>query len=107
MDVLIQSPSADVVPAVQPRLHALLSHNSSVCISSLSPSAPLLTKLRPHVRRRALLALRALAEHDPDVLNAVADKARRRLRDASPSVVNAALPTCGTLFAVSSSLSKI
>lgn len=30
LDVLIQDPSEDVIPAIRDRLHDLLSHNSSV-----------------------------------------------------------------------------
>ncbi|KAI0819517.1 ARM repeat-containing protein [Trametes gibbosa] len=73
LDALVQSPSKDVIPAVQSRLHDLLSHNSA------------------HVRRRALHAFSTLSEHDPDILTGIANKARKRLVDPEPAVAVAAL----------------
>ncbi|KAL1944674.1 hypothetical protein VTO73DRAFT_3104 [Trametes versicolor] len=79
LDILIQSPSKDVIPAVQSRLHDLLSHNSV------------------HVKRRALYAFNALSERDPDVLRNIASKARKRLVDSEPAVAIAALTLTNTL----------
>ncbi|KAI0362383.1 ARM repeat-containing protein [Trametes cingulata] len=79
LDTLIQSPSKDVIPAVQSRLHDLLSHNSI------------------HVRRRALLAFHKLSEHDPEILKEIVSTARKRLVDREPTVVIAALTLCETL----------
>ncbi|KAL1681789.1 armadillo-type protein [Schizophyllum commune] len=73
LDALITSPSHDVIPAVQPRLHDLLSHTSL------------------HVRRRALLAFRALAEHDAALLHRISGDITKRLHDTYPMVLNAAL----------------
>ncbi|KAI0647300.1 ARM repeat-containing protein [Trametes meyenii] len=80
LDTLIQSPSKDVIPAVQSRLHDLLSHNSV------------------HVRRRALLAIRKLSEQEPGILGDVASKTRKRLSDLEPDVVIPALDLCETLL---------
>ncbi|KAL1669953.1 armadillo-type protein [Schizophyllum commune] len=73
LDALITSPSHDVISAVQPRLHDLLSHTSL------------------HVRRRALLAFRALAEHDAALLHRISGDITKRLHDTYPVVLNAAL----------------
>ncbi|KIM91944.1 hypothetical protein PILCRDRAFT_108 [Piloderma croceum F 1598] len=73
LDLLVQSSTEDMIPAVQSRLQDILSHNS------------------PHVRRRALLALRALANHDAELMKRVTVKVQKRLRDADPGVVGAAL----------------
>ncbi|KAL1696083.1 armadillo-type protein [Schizophyllum commune] len=73
LDALITSPSHDVIPAVQPRLHDLLSHTSL------------------HVRRRALLAFRALAEHDAALLHRISGDITKRLHDTYPMVLNATL----------------
>ncbi|KAI0333484.1 ARM repeat-containing protein, partial [Cubamyces sp. BRFM 1775] len=79
LDTLIQSPSKDVIPAIQTRLYDLLSHESV------------------DVRRRALLAFNRLAEQDPDILKDIASKARKRVADPEPAVVLAALSLCETL----------
>ncbi|KAJ8474319.1 hypothetical protein ONZ51_g7305 [Trametes cubensis] len=79
LDTLIQSPSKDVIPAIQTRLYDLLSHESV------------------DVRRRALLAFNRLAEEDPDILKDIASKARKRVGDPEPAVVLAALSLCETL----------
>ncbi|KAH9857122.1 ARM repeat-containing protein [Lenzites betulinus] len=79
LDTLVQSPSKDVIPAVQTQLHDLLSHNSA------------------HVRRRALHAFSALSELDPDVLTGIVSKARKRLVDSEPSVAVAALTLAQSL----------
>ncbi|KAI0780693.1 ARM repeat-containing protein [Trametes elegans] len=80
LDTLIQSPLKDVIPAVQTRLHDLLSHNS------------------PHVRRRTLLAFDKLSKYEPEILRDIATKARKRLIDPEPAVVVAALDLCETLL---------
>ncbi|KAI0636737.1 ARM repeat-containing protein [Trametes polyzona] len=79
LDTLIQSPSRDVIPAVQSRLHDLLSHDSA------------------HVKRRALLAFNALSARDPEILRDIASKARKRLADPEPAVVIAALTLAESL----------
>ncbi|KAJ3554475.1 hypothetical protein NM688_g3093 [Phlebia brevispora] len=73
LEVLIQSPSEDIIPAVQDRLYELLSHNS------------------PHVRRRTLYTFQALSTCHRDILERVAEKINQRLRDQEPVVVTAAL----------------
>ncbi|TBU35735.1 ARM repeat-containing protein [Dichomitus squalens] len=80
LDTLIQSPSRDVIPAIQTRLHDLLSHNS------------------PDVKRRALLAFNKLSEYDADILHDIASKARKRLGDSDPSVVSAAFTLAESLL---------
>ncbi|KAF8170253.1 armadillo-type protein [Mycena galopus ATCC 62051] len=80
LDNLITSPSEDVIPAVQSRLHDLLSNPS------------------PHVRRRALLACSALSRYAPDLLRRVTSKVLKRLRDEYPEVVGAALTVSLKLF---------
>ncbi|KAF7979870.1 hypothetical protein HWV62_40641 [Athelia sp. TMB] len=73
LDTLIHSSTEDVIPAVQSRLHELLSHNS------------------PLVRRRALFAFRALSVYEPELLRRVTSKIYKRLKDTDDSVVGAAL----------------
>ncbi|KDQ57667.1 hypothetical protein JAAARDRAFT_207161 [Jaapia argillacea MUCL 33604] len=73
LDTIIQHPFQDVIPAIQSRLRDLLSNNSL------------------HVRRRALLAFRALSSIEPEVLTHIADKLPRRLKDTQPIVISAAL----------------
>ncbi|KAI0372895.1 ARM repeat-containing protein [Pilatotrama ljubarskyi] len=80
LDTLIQSPSKDVIPAVQSRLHDLLSHNSA------------------NVKRRALLAFDKLSEQDPNILRDIVSPARKRLLDPEPVVVMAALTLSETLL---------
>ncbi|KAI0672983.1 ARM repeat-containing protein [Trametes maxima] len=80
LDTLIQSPSKDVIPAVQSRLHDLLSHNSV------------------HVRRRALLAYRKLSEQEPEILRDIVSKTRNRLTDTEPVVVISAIDLCETML---------
>lgn len=46
---------------------------------------------RPNVRRRALLAFRALSAHDPELMKRVVPKIQKRLEDSEHSVVGAAL----------------
>ncbi|KAF9070899.1 armadillo-type protein [Rhodocollybia butyracea] len=73
LDHLIQCPSEDVIPAIESRLRDLLAHNS------------------PQVRRRALLASKALSFHDSDLMNRIQQDVTRRVRDLEPDVCNAAL----------------
>ncbi|GJE90878.1 hypothetical protein PsYK624_070220 [Phanerochaete sordida] len=73
LDVLIQVPSEDVIPAVRERLQDLLSHNSS------------------HIRRRVLLAFRSLGVYENSILQDVVKKMRQRLEDPDPAVACAAL----------------
>ncbi|THH15512.1 hypothetical protein EW146_g4974 [Bondarzewia mesenterica] len=80
LDYIIQSPWEDVIPAVQSRLHDLLSHNS------------------PHVRRRVLLCIRALAVHDPSMLQWMSREISKRLRDTDDVVVSAAITACSLLY---------
>ncbi|KAK7057425.1 adaptin-N domain-containing protein [Favolaschia claudopus] len=80
LDNLITSPSEDVVPAVQSRLHDLLSNSS------------------PHVRRRALLACAALSPYEPSVLREIAPKVLKRIRDHHFEVATAALTVALELF---------
>lgn len=44
-----------------------------------------------HVRRRALLALRALSKEQPDLIKPVIPKVQKRLEDSETAVVSAAL----------------
>ena len=96
LDVLIHSATEDVIPAVQSRLQELISHNSSVCIISKRTllSIKRFIQNRPQIRRRVLLAFRALARYGSEPLKRVASKAQKRLRDTEPSVVGAALVVC-------------
>jgi hypothetical protein len=55
----------------------------------------------PHVRRRTLLAFRALSRHDPELLGRITSKVQRRLRDADLAVVSAALIVSTELVNVS------
>jgi hypothetical protein len=55
---------------------------------------------RPHIRRRALFAFRALSAHDPDILKTVAERARKRAKDVDASVAHATLHVCDLLVKV-------
>ncbi|KAI0285247.1 armadillo-type protein [Russula brevipes] len=77
---LIQCPSEDVIPAVQTRLHGLLSHKS------------------PNIRRRALHAVRALASCDSAMLRWSSPEISRCLRDKDQAVVGSAITACGSLY---------
>ncbi|RPD66372.1 ARM repeat-containing protein [Lentinus tigrinus ALCF2SS1-7] len=79
LDTLIQSPSKDVIPAMQSRLHDLLSYNSS------------------DVKRRAVLAFHKLSELDSDILADIVNKTRKRLHDSDEVVVSAALTLARSL----------
>jgi AP-4 complex subunit epsilon-1 len=89
------TPNEDVIPAVQSLLHVLLSHEQSVTIGTLPCFVP---KPEPyfflyssHVRRRALLAIRALSRHNPELLTRLHGKVIKILRDSDEKVVKAAL----------------
>ncbi|KAJ3511219.1 hypothetical protein NLJ89_g4224 [Agrocybe chaxingu] len=73
LDNLIGSPTEDVIPAVQSRLHDLLSHDYS------------------HVKRRAILACRALSTHNTALMHRMHTVLPRRLKDPNESVVKAAM----------------
>ncbi|KAI9508829.1 ARM repeat-containing protein [Russula earlei] len=73
LNYLIQCPSEDVIPAVQARLHGLLSHKS------------------PRIRRRALHAARSLSECDPAALRWLSPEISRCLRDTDKGVVGSSL----------------
>ncbi|KAI0282501.1 armadillo-type protein [Russula aff. rugulosa BPL654] len=79
LNYLIQCPSEDVIPAVQMRLRGLLSHKS------------------PHIRKRALHAIRALVECDSAMLRGLSPEISRRLRDKDQAVVGSALAVCISL----------
>lgn len=101
LDALIQSPSEDAIPSVQERIHDLLSHGSSVCMEGRI--LPFLTSdcfSRPQVRRRALLAFRAMSTRSPGVLRHIIDKMGNRVRDQDATVAGAALATCIPLIEV-------
>ncbi|KAI0040369.1 ARM repeat-containing protein [Auriscalpium vulgare] len=76
LEYIVQSPTEEIIPAIQSRLLDLLSHNS------------------PHVRRRALFASRALAAQDSSLLRWTSQEISKRLRDPDSMVVNAAIATC-------------
>ncbi|KAH9171445.1 ARM repeat-containing protein [Lactarius sanguifluus] len=80
LNYLIQCPSEDVIPAVQARLQNLLSHKS------------------PHIRRRALYAVRALAECDSSMLHWLSPEVSRCLRDRDDTVIGSAITVCGSLY---------
>ncbi|TFY59621.1 hypothetical protein EVG20_g7714, partial [Dentipellis fragilis] len=79
LDFLIRCPSEDVIPAIQSRLRDLSAHNS------------------PHVRRRTLLAARALGKFEQSILQWCSEDISKRLKDVDPMVVDSALITCTTL----------
>ncbi|KAF9018010.1 ARM repeat-containing protein [Hymenopellis radicata] len=87
LDNLISSSTDDMIPAVQPRLHDLLGHNS------------------PHVRRRVLLTFRALSRHDEGIMQTLAHTLCRRLKDPDASISAAAL-MASTAFGKSDELYK-
>lgn len=55
----------------------------------------------PHVRRRTLLAFRALSQHDSELLRRITNKVQRRLNDADHAVVSAAMIVSTDLVNVS------
>ncbi|KAH8814730.1 armadillo-type protein [Flagelloscypha sp. PMI_526] len=84
-DYVIQSPNEDTIPAIESRLFELLSHNS------------------PSVRRRALLAFKALCPLNPELLFRIESKILKRLRDEDQGVVNAALFSAAVLVKIDTS----
>lgn len=80
LNYLIQCPSEVAIPAVQARLQSLLSHKS------------------PHVRRRTLYAIRALAECDLSTFSSLSTEVSRCLRDKDDTVVGCAITICGSLY---------
>ncbi|KIK68889.1 hypothetical protein GYMLUDRAFT_152214 [Collybiopsis luxurians FD-317 M1] len=82
LDHLIQCSSEDVIPAIQSRLQDLLSHNS------------------PLVRRRALLAFKALSVHDTELMSRIQQSIIRRMRDQDSTVYGAALIAACRLYEV-------
>ncbi|TEB37502.1 ARM repeat-containing protein [Coprinellus micaceus] len=87
LDNLIAFANEDIVPAVQDVILDLISHNY------------------PHIRRRAILALRSLAQFEPTLLSQGSETIVKRLQDRSESVAvsalaaTAALPTSDPNFA--------
>ncbi|KAF5321369.1 hypothetical protein D9619_001522 [Psilocybe cf. subviscida] len=79
LDNLIASPTEDVIPAVQSRLHDLLSHDI------------------PYIRRRALLAFRSLSRFNEDLMHRIHEKIIFSLEDPDDSVVQATLVIAGEL----------
>lgn len=55
---------------------------------------------RPLVRRRALLAARSLAMHEPDILRLFVNRARKRTSGQDFATVNAALQLCEVIVKV-------
>jgi hypothetical protein len=55
---------------------------------------------RPHIRRRALHAVRSLAECDPAMLRWSSPEISRCLRDKDQAVVSSALAVCSSLYKV-------
>jgi len=100
LNYLIQCPSEDVIPAVQERLHALLSHKSCAVLLSLVVNDHNHAFKRPHIRRRALHAVRSLAECDPSMLRWLSPDISRCIRDKDQTVVGAALAVCDSLHEV-------
>ncbi|KAI0303354.1 armadillo-type protein [Multifurca ochricompacta] len=89
LNFLIQCPSEDIIPAIQARLHYLLSHKS------------------PHIRRRALYTVHALAECDPALLRWLSPEVSRCLRDRDPTVIGSALATLRILINVDPSIVQL
>ncbi|KAJ3756871.1 armadillo-type protein [Lentinula raphanica] len=79
---LIQCPFVDVIPAIQNRLQELLAHNS------------------PQIRRRTLLALRALSKFDSELLSKPKEVILDKIKDPDDTVCNAALITASRLCQV-------
>jgi hypothetical protein len=66
-----------------------------------------ITPSRPLIRKRALYAVRALAECDPVVLGGLSPEIARCLRDKDQAVVGSALAVCSSLHKVGSSRSVL
>jgi len=100
LDYLIQCPNEDVIPAVQERLHGLLSHKSCAVLLSLIVNDRNRTFKRPHLRRRTLHAVRSLAGCDPSMLRWLSPDISRCIRDKDQTVVGSALAVCDSLHKV-------
>ena len=61
-----------------------------------------ITPSRPYIRKRALYAIRALAEGDSAMLRGLLPEISRRLRDKDQAVVGSALAACISLHKVGS-----
>ena len=59
-----------------------------------------ITPTRPHIRKRALHAIRALAECDPAMLGGLSTEISRCFRDKDQAVVGSALVVCSSLHKV-------
>ena len=97
--------------AARPALAHLVSASSEPCVVLLTQPflhvASLVSLGRfisLHVRRRALLAFRALAEHDTALLHRISGDITKRLHDTYPMVLNAALAVAIAAVEVSFSL---
>lgn len=102
LDNLVASPTEDVIPAVQSRLHDLLSHDVYVFLIFIPYFLPLdHCFFRSYVRRRALFAFRSLSKFNGDLIPRIHDKIILRLEDPDDSVVQAALVIAGELHNVS------
>ena len=55
---------------------------------------------RPHIRRRALYAVRALAECDSSMFRWFSPEVSRYLRDRDDTVIGTAITVCGSLYKV-------
>src|ERR1700722_12290989 len=76
-----------------------VSSNRAIHSSAYAPglSLPLSSA---HIRRRSLLAFRALSRHDKDLLSRLTGKLQKRLKDPSTSVSGAALALLVTIVNV-------
>ncbi|KAJ3523475.1 hypothetical protein NMY22_g11430 [Coprinellus aureogranulatus] len=79
LDNLIAFANEDIIPAVQDIVLDLISHNY------------------PHIRRRAILAVRSLATFEPSLLTQVSGTIVKRLQDRNESVGASALSTAAVL----------
>ncbi|KAF7428422.1 hypothetical protein PC9H_007646 [Pleurotus ostreatus] len=86
LDSLCESPNELVIPAVQSRLHDLLSHSSV------------------NVRRRALLAYKSLSQAEPTLVTQISTKLYKRMGDEDTSVATAAILTSLALVEADESL---
>lgn len=105
------TPNEDVIPAVQSLLHVLLSHEQSVTIGTLPcfvPEAePYFFLHSSHVRRRTLLAIRALSSHNSEMLTRIQGSVIKALRDSDETVVKAALTVAACMSKVRRLLSGL
>jgi hypothetical protein len=103
---IVHAPSADLAPAVQRQVVHLVSHKSYVPQNNPLPkrvnSETLIVRFfSADVRRLALAALSALADHSPNALEGLRDrKIWKRLRDQSPAVALQAVKVTRKMLAV-------